>query len=282
MWTQSVHLGATGVTGGSILNGSPESGEVTTFLRPSSVHKQYIPELVKGGVKILIADISSPIEQLVTLFKGVDVFISALSGMALLEQINVVTEAKGKGVKRFVSCGLATVCPAGGVNVVLRYPFIDVGYWYQFSFPHLPSGQIDDFTFPKMYSKMRGYVTALNLITDSRDIGDFVARIVGDERTLIKYDVHGIMEEVSGETLKRKTIINAAKTSAQEREEEVLEARKFFQKEPENREALGRVASAEYEFSKYVCMDNQAPRQFIEFVRDLMDGAVLRQYSGLQ
>jgi hypothetical protein len=71
-------------------------------------------------VKILIADISSPIEELVTLFKGVDVFINALSGMALLDQINVVTEAKGKGVKRFVPCGFATDCPAGGLNRVMR------------------------------------------------------------------------------------------------------------------------------------------------------------------
>jgi hypothetical protein len=70
---------------------------------------------------------------------------------------------------------------------VLRYPFTDVGYWYPFSFPHLPSGKIDDFTFPKMYSKMRGDGTALNLITDLRDVGDFVARIVGDGRTLNKY-----------------------------------------------------------------------------------------------
>lgn len=61
------------------------------------------------------------------------------------------------------------------------------------------------------------------------------------------------------------------------------------------------MASAEYEFSKYVRVDNRAvyarylgyldarelypdfkPRTFGEFVRDLMDGKVKRPYSGMQ
>jgi hypothetical protein len=71
-------------------------------------------------VKILIADISSLIEELVKLLKGVYVFISAISRMALMKQMNVVTAAKEAGVKRFVPCGFATVCPAGGVNRVMR------------------------------------------------------------------------------------------------------------------------------------------------------------------
>jgi NmrA-like family len=71
-------------------------------------------------VKILIADISSPIEELATLLKGVYVFLNAISRMALMEQMNVVTAAKEAGVKRFVPCGFATVCPAGGVNRVMR------------------------------------------------------------------------------------------------------------------------------------------------------------------
>ncbi|PMD53509.1 uncharacterized protein K444DRAFT_646709 [Hyaloscypha bicolor E] len=221
------------------------------------------PNLAYSGVKILIADISSPIEELATLLKGVYVFISAISRMALMEQVSVVMAAKEAGVKRFVPCGFATVCPAGGVNrvmrlrdqaSVLRYPFTDVGYWYPFSFPHLPSGKIDDFTFPKMYSKMRGDGTALNLITDLRDVGDFVARIVGDGRTLNKYDIYGSMEDVSGEKLERKF----QRSQGKEMEEEVLEARKLFKEELENRKALGRVVSAEYEFSKYVRMDNRA------------------------
>ena len=37
-----------------------------------------------------------------------------------MEQMNVVMAAKEAGVKRFVPCGFATVCPAGGVNRVMR------------------------------------------------------------------------------------------------------------------------------------------------------------------
>ena len=79
----------------------------------------------------------------------------------------------------------------------------------------------------------------------------------------------------------------------------MLEARRVFEKEPERRGAFVRLASAEYEYSKYVRMDNQAqyasylgyldarelypdfvPRKFTEFARDLMDGKVRRPYSG--
>ena len=35
--------------------------------------------------------------------------------MALLAQMNIVSAAKKAGVKRFVPCGFATVCPPGGV-----------------------------------------------------------------------------------------------------------------------------------------------------------------------
>lgn len=58
---------------------------------------------------------------------------------------------------------------------------------------------------------------APNLLTDLRDVGHFVARIVADERTLNRYvftwgavvtenEVYAIMEEVSGEKLERKYV----------------------------------------------------------------------------
>ena len=54
------------------------------------------------------------------------------------------------------------------------------------------------------------------------------------------------------------TSLTQQRSQRKEIEEEVLEARGLFEKEPENREALGRVVSGEYEFSKYVRMDNRA------------------------
>lgn len=58
---------------------------------------------------------------------------------------------------------------------------------------------------------------APNLLTDLRDIGRFVARIVGDERTLNRYvytwsdvlsenEIFEIVEEGSGEKIERKYV----------------------------------------------------------------------------
>ena len=96
-------------------------------------------------------------------------------------------------------------------------------------------------------------------------------------------------------------VANAAKVSAQEIEDEVLDARRLFEKEPENQELIGRMSSAEYEYSKYVRTDNRGeyarylgyldarelypdlqPKKFWEFVQDLLDGKVRRPYSGVQ
>ena len=169
-----------------------------------------------------------------------------------------------------------------------------------------------------MNTKMRGDGTAPNLITDLRDVGRFVARIVADERTLNRYvfaygeelterEIYATMEEVSGEQLEQKfvsssclcyyQVADTGKTSDQEIQEEVVAARKLLEREPDNSEALGRVASAEYEYSKYVRMDNRAifarylgyldarelyhdlkPKRFVDFVQDLLDGKVQRPY----
>lgn len=78
-------LGATGETGGSILTGLLDAGhfDIKALIRPSSAQKPEVKDLLKRGVKILVADISSPVEELVPLLHGVDIFISAISGMAL-------------------------------------------------------------------------------------------------------------------------------------------------------------------------------------------------------
>jgi hypothetical protein len=68
-----------------------------------------------------------------------------------------------------------------------------------------------------MNTKMHGDGTAPNLITDLRDVGRFVARIVADEQTLNRYvfaygeelterEIYAAMEEVSGEELEQKFV----------------------------------------------------------------------------
>lgn len=83
-------------------------------------------------------------------------------------------------------------------------------------------------------------------------------------------------------------------------EKQLSEARKLLAKEPDNMQYLGAVTSAEYDYSKYVRMDNRPeyakylgyldarelypefkPKTFRDFVVDLLDGKVQRPYSGL-
>jgi len=68
--------------------------------------------------------------------------------------------------------------------------------------------------FPRMQVPLHGDGEVPNLLIVIRDIGSFVARIIGDERTLNKHfycwgdlltenKIYDVMEEVSGEKLER-------------------------------------------------------------------------------
>ncbi|KAJ7656200.1 hypothetical protein B0H17DRAFT_1146258 [Mycena rosella] len=109
MTKQRVLLGATGETGGSILNGLlvdtesfmrhvshyPREGsdralqDVEALVRLVSINKPQVQELAKRGVKIRAVDIGA--------------------------QLSLATAAKQAGVKRFVPCAFTTVAPPGGV-----------------------------------------------------------------------------------------------------------------------------------------------------------------------
>lgn len=88
---------------------------------------------------------------------------------------------------------------------------IDVGFWYQISYPYLPSGKVD---YAQIFpvKTIHGDGEAPNILTDLRDIGHFVARIIRDDRTLNKYiytsgdvlsenEIFRIAKELSGEEL---------------------------------------------------------------------------------
>ena len=64
------------------------------------------------------------------------------------------------------------------------YTIIDVGYWYQLSFPTLPSGRVDYAAAIKPKTKVRAGGTAPTMLTDLRDIGRFVA----DSEALYSYE----------------------------------------------------------------------------------------------
>jgi hypothetical protein len=62
-----------------------------------------------------------------------------------------------------------------------------VGYWYQASFPTLPSGRVDYASLLIPNTTILGDPNMKTAFTDLRDVGPYVAKIVMDDRTMNKY-----------------------------------------------------------------------------------------------
>lgn len=98
----------------------------------------------------------------------------------------------------------------------MPYTALDIGWWYQLILPRLPSGRIDGFLAVRSEAMVGDGRTPLAL-TDMRDVGRFVARVIADPRTLSKsVFAHGeertqasvweLLEEVSGEEIPREYV----------------------------------------------------------------------------
>ncbi|KAK3078152.1 hypothetical protein LTS18_008318, partial [Coniosporium uncinatum] len=225
-------VGATGETGKSIYDGLVEEGgyEINLLVRPSSAEKPAVKTLEAKGHKLVVADIDAGIDPLVPLLKGFNTIISAIHPGSQLAQLNLVDAARSAGVERFVPCGFASISLRGGImrlhdqkeevhdhifRAHLPYTIIDVGTWYQISFPSLPSGRVDYASFVAGNFTIHADGKAPKILTDLRDIGRFVAKIVKDERTLNKRvytagdvlsedEIFQMMEKASGEEIPRK------------------------------------------------------------------------------
>jgi hypothetical protein len=101
----------------------------------------------------------------------------------------------------------------------LPYTIIDVGWWYQIAFPRVPSGKVDYVAFG-VAEEIIGGGNVPSALTDMRDIGHYVAKVIVDERTLNRMvfaynivitqnQVYDLMEEISGEKLERNYVSNA-------------------------------------------------------------------------
>ncbi|KAJ5108868.1 hypothetical protein N7456_005543 [Penicillium angulare] len=311
-------LGATGETGSSILNGLQESGnfDVEVLVRPASVKKPSVQKLQEQGVKIWSIDLDNSTD-LTSALTGIDILISAIGPHDLLQQKKLLQTAKNAGVKRIVPCAFITVAPPQGAMLLrdqkeeiynaikflgIPYTVIDVGYWYQISFPSLPSGKVDYATLlPK--NVVHGDGTAPNLLIDLRDIGLFVARILCDDRTLNRYvysfgevlsenDIYRIVEELSGEKVESTRV---STESIEEAVEKAKAALTLDQEDPMKRIGLYK---AQYEYSKYVRQDNTPdyanylgylnaqqlypdfkPRGFREYFTEVMAGTARKVYD---
>jgi len=191
-------LGATGNTGGSIVNALLDSAnfDVVAAVRPSSVSKPAVEALKARGVEIRLLDLEHPLpEQLVDVLRGVDTVISTILWTQLQLQKPLIEASKKAGVKRFIPCDWGTACVRGVrklydekieiheyiQEIGLGYTFIDVGWWTQLLFP------TTDPATEALRFDLYGTGDVKTAVTDRGDIGRFVARIITDSRTLNQY-----------------------------------------------------------------------------------------------
>ncbi|KAF7324093.1 Glycoside hydrolase [Mycena kentingensis (nom. inval.)] len=317
-------LGATGQTGKSVLDAllaEPQFFSVDALVRGSSISKSSVVALKDRGVGLRVGDLSGPLEPLVALLKGIDVVISTIGALGQLDQMQLATAAKQAGVKRFVPCAFIPIAPAGGIMLVrdekeqvyqhifklyLPYTIIDVGFWHQVSFPRVPSGRFDEANTIPWSQTIHAGGTARNMLTDLRDIGRFVARIVKDARTLNKYvvaygdvltqqEIFKIAEEVSGESI---TDRNSATAETITSKWEHCTA--YHLANPDDALARMNRNVADYNYSKFVREDNTPeyakylgyldakdlypdfqPISFRDFLADVLAGKVERIYKDL-
>jgi uncharacterized protein YbjT (DUF2867 family) len=228
--------------------------DIIAYTRPSSLDKPANASLKEKGVELRKLDLATDTQEtIVSALKGVDVLISAVGATAQMDQIPLTTAAKTAGVKRFIPCAYISVIPVGGVHLLrdqkeevynhmkrlgLPYTIIDVGWWYQISFPNLPSGKID-YAINMPDEPIAGNGEQVSALTNLADIGGYVARVIKDERTLNKQvlvynemwsqnQVYDLLEKLSGEKIPR------AYMSLQECEERIATASKALQTDPGN------------------------------------------------
>lgn len=245
-------IGATGQTGRSVVDGllsnetSPPipPANIISLTRPTSVSNAANAALSSLGLIIRPFSITSPHETLVSSLKGVDILICCMSGAEeMLQQIPLANAAKEAGVSRFIPSAWLPIVPQGGVHIfrdlkeqvyahvkAIELPFtiVDVGWWYQIAFPKLPSGKID-YALSLQMEELYGTGEQKSALTDLRDVGKYVARIVQDDRTVNKYvfcynelhsqlDSYAILEKLSGESIPRNYV------SREELEADIAEA----------------------------------------------------------
>jgi uncharacterized protein YbjT (DUF2867 family) len=104
-------------------------------------------------------------------------------------------------------------------KIELPYTIIDVGIWYQGCFPTVPSGRVDYASLMVPNMKIFGDENMKTALTDLRDIGPYVAKIITDDRTLNRSvfccgemlsqeDLFATMERLSGEKIPREYVRN--------------------------------------------------------------------------
>ncbi|KAM0324906.1 hypothetical protein ACHAQA_007872 [Verticillium albo-atrum] len=193
-------VGASGVTGQSITQGlleRPEQYEVVALARQSSLEKPELLQLAELGATLRAVDLDGSVDSVAKLLADVDIVISTLTLLQLPQELKLISAAKQAGVGRYVPSFFGPVSPVGAMflrekkeeilnhvkQLYLPYTVIDVGWWYQMVVPRPPSQEADPDAFVQPMPII-GDGDVKIALTDNRDIGRFVARIIADGRTL--------------------------------------------------------------------------------------------------
>ncbi|KAK1224481.1 hypothetical protein PQX77_012594 [Marasmius sp. AFHP31] len=194
-------VGATGNTGASIarvLTKQPEKFKVKALIRSSSIDKPIIQELKSLGVEIVPGDIvGDSQETLAKHLEGVDTLIITIVPIPYGQQDNLLLAAKAAGIKRVVPSDFGPYAPPGSMQYQdskvltqkfmiennIPYTFIQVGVWADviLPFPHSFQAEPTAAVFQKQF---HGSGTVKSAYTPLERVGEFVARIISDERTL--------------------------------------------------------------------------------------------------
>ncbi|KAK2608200.1 hypothetical protein N8I77_006824 [Diaporthe amygdali] len=231
-------FGAAGESAGRILSGLLESKtpiyKVTALARSASSSKPVYTELAAQGVNVVAVDLYGPEAELVSALQGQDVIIASVPPNVLESQLPLIRAAKLANVKRFIPSAFAMAITPNGVSTVqkekeeiyaelaasgLSYTIIDVGWWYNGFIPNILSGKTDHaIALPDFIQNLvPGDGEMKTYVVDNEDVGNFVARIIADPRTINKRvmaagaslsfnEMFGIAEELTGEKALRKYV----------------------------------------------------------------------------
>ncbi|KIW41828.1 uncharacterized protein PV06_05435 [Exophiala oligosperma] len=314
-------VGGGGETGRAIVEALLQDAhfEVTCSVRsPAAAHSALRTFRQQHGLKIVTANpLNDSVEYLASLLQGFDVVIVAVNAFSLSVQIPLIDASVKAGVKRFVPTNWGTPCPRGGIMDMrdekeeihdhifrhrLGFTIIDVGTWYQVSFPRVPSGRLDYAAFDPS-NEIYGDGETPNMLIDERDVGRITAQIIKDPRTLNKRvycygqilsqkEVGTIIRQKTGEELDLESV------SAADIYDRIATARKAYAAEPQDWMKQVQLCQALYLPSKYLRGDNTPEcseylgyisahdlypdfqyKAFEDFVDELLQGSVKKPYT---
>ncbi|TPX36539.1 hypothetical protein SmJEL517_g01397 [Synchytrium microbalum] len=204
-------LGANGYTGVPIVDVILKRGETKVKVLGqekslSDPKKRGVFDAFKAkGAEVCVGSIQD-LDSLKKALVGVDIVLSMVGSGLILDQIELVKLAKEAGVKRFIPSDFSTYCPPGLMamqdkkymvhdaikEIGLPYTFINIGSWYD-----LMHREIDGMGLayeeemlglkPKSVFDVYPNQDVLNAGTYLPDVGEMVARIIVDPRTLNQY-----------------------------------------------------------------------------------------------